>query len=268
MAYRKFKKWLLEEKKDAFGFELKSQQDRRTDAKPLTNGNKPIIQINFEQIMEFLSKYKVGTKEPSVKFVNEIHWGRDPGALRAFFNNNRNLVIDRKGINLYGEPIWITKEVYQLNPSGVGGFEEIIAAEVINRVEKVDALPLDSPKREFNEMGKLVKELSSIIMEYARPMFYYQGIKKIDDFNYIIRLGVKGGVADTNPDVSRVLENQTYVSFNRGSGTIHLSNYNIECDIGRNTAFDIQPPDMEFWFFPTQDFAEMIRPMAINMHYY
>lgn len=267
MTFRKFNKWVIQEKKDIFGFENNRTPCRATNQN-LTNGDKPIVPINYERISDLLGKHAIRTKEPCVKFVNEVHWGKEPGALRAWFSQNGNLIIDRKGINLYGESIWITKAVYQINPSGLGGFEETIAEEILEKVEKVDLLPLDSPKRQFEGMDNLVREMSAMIMQYARPMFYYQGIKKVDDFNYIIRLGVRGGLADTNPGVSRVLENQTYVSFNRGAGVIHLSNYNIECDIGGNTSFDIQPCDIEFWFFPTQDFYEMIQPITLNMHYY
>jgi len=71
MSYRNFKKWMLSEKTDIFGFDKETGYER---SKP--DDEMPIKQINLESLLNYLKMHNLGAKGPNVKFVNEIHWGQ------------------------------------------------------------------------------------------------------------------------------------------------------------------------------------------------
>lgn len=262
MKSYKFQDWMIREGKDIFGFEKDKAVKRKDD-----RDEKPVNGINLESISNYLAMHEIGSKRPYIKFVNEIHWGRGEGALRVWFGTGLNVMVERQGQDLNGTPRWYTKKIYQLDQTGYGGFEDAIAFEIIEQLEKIDETQLDSATRDYDELENLVAHMASKMKRTARDVFVFEGIRKIDRNNYVIRFGVRGHGVEAQ-DQQRVEENQTQVTFDKESGVIRLTNYNIESPVGGGHSWEIMPTDTDLNFFPTQPRDEIVETMANTMHWY
>mgnify|MGYP006908275071 CR=1 FL=1 len=256
-----FQYWLVKEGKDIFGFEKNLELEKK---KP--EDEKPIIQFNVEEMMDLLAMHSLGAKQPFIRFSNEIHWGRGNGALRLWMGTGLNIMIERQGIDLNGTPRWICKRLYQIDPSGYGGFEDAVAEELLEQLKKIDESELDSPSREYEDLEGLVASMASVIRRTARDIFIFEGIRKIDQYNYIIRLGVRGHGIEAQ-DQQRVEENQTHVSYDKNSGVIRLLNYNVESSKAQHE-WAIMVTDTDLNFFPTQTREEIVETIANTLHWY
>lgn len=265
MAYKTFRNWLFHEGKDIFGFEKDRPYRNEIMNKPVNE--KPITQINLETIGKYLMMHDIGQKEPWEKFINEIHWGKGNGALRVWFGTGFNLMIERMTHDLDGRPIWATKKIYQLNPSGFGGYEDTIANEVIKELERIDEQEVDSPKNEYEDLEDLVVNMANTIRRTAKSIFLFEGIRKVNDHEYIIRLGVRGHGVEAQ-EQQRVHENQTRVSFDPKTGLIRLQNFNLESEVGKQHRWEIMPNDTDIYFCPTQGRDEMVETIACALHWY
>lgn len=256
-----FQYWLIKENKDIFGFEKYQKLEKK---KP--EDEKPINRFNVERMMDSLSLHEVGAKSPYVRFSNEMHWGKGHGAMRVWLGTGLNIMIDRQGIDLTGTPRWITKRIYQIDPSGYGGYEEAVAQELMDEIKKIDETQLDSPKRDYDDLEGLVASMASTIRRTAKDVFIFEGIRKVDANNYIIRLGLRGHGVEAQ-DQQRVEENQTHVSFDRDSGTLRVLNYNIESSKAQHE-WAIMVTDTDLNFFPTQTREEIVETIANTLHWY
>lgn len=261
MSYRPFKEWLIAEKHDIFGFEKKIMPEP-----PKPADENPVHQVDIEQMMEMLAKHKIAEKRPFVKFVNEVHWGTGTGALRVWLGTGLNMMIDRKIVDLEGQERWITKRIFQINQTGYGGHEDAIVQEVLNQLEWIDEQQLDSPKADFDELEGLVATMASKIRRTARDIFIFEGVMQVDVNTYIIRLGVRGQGVEAQ-DQQRVEENQTVIHFNKDTGVIRLTNYNVESPVGSHK-WELLPNDTDIYFAPTQARDEITETIANTLHWY
>jgi hypothetical protein len=258
---KSFRKWLLQEKTDIFGFEKENAYDF---AKP--RDENPLKIFGIDALMSYLEMQSVGTWPASRRFVNEIHWGTGNGSMRIWLGTGLNVMIERQGIDLEGTPRWFTKKVFQIDQSGFGGYEEVVANDLLKELNRVYQSELDSPMREWNGLEKLVTSMASKIRRVARPIFIFEGIRKVDDNTFIIQLGLRGHGIEA-PDQQRVEQNQTSVYYSRESGIIRMTNYNIESPIGAHT-WELLPADTDWYFAPTQGQDEIIETIANTMHWY
>lgn len=256
-----FQFWLLKEGKDIFGFEKNLELEKKNP-----EDEKPIIQFNVEEMMGILAMHSLGAKQPYIRFSNEIHWGKGHGAMRLWMGTGLNIMIERQGIDLNGTPRWICKRLYQIDPSGYGGYEDAVAEELLEQLNKIDETPLDSPSKEYDDLEGLVASMAASIRRTCRDIFIFEGIRKIDQYNYIIRLALRGHGIEA-PDQQRVEENQTHVSFDKNSGVIRILNYNLESSKAQHE-WAIMPTDTDLNFFPTQTREEIVETIANTLHWY
>jgi hypothetical protein len=261
MAYISFQNWLLREFKDVFGFDNKiAFQDAREDTNPTKT-------LNFDILSERLMQHKVGEQNPHMKFINEIHWGDGPGSFRFLLGPKLDAMIQRKVEDFNGTPRWITKKIWKINQKGTGGQEETIIHELLEYLAKLDSKPLDSPKRDYRELESLVYNMASSIRRTARPIFIFEGIRKVNDNEYIIRLNVRGQGLQA-PNQQRVEENQTHVVYNPNTGMIRLFNFKLASDIKKGHNWQLMPPDFDCHFCPTQPRDEIVETISNVMHWY
>jgi len=264
-----FKGWVLNEFKDIFGFSREGA-DKPLKARGLfhteINPDMPIHRLDIELITERLRRLTINEKKPKYKFMNWIQWGEGIGAIRLKIHPDLHVEIARKSYDLQGEPTWALKRLWLLNRSGYGGHEDFVVQEMLNQLEHVDKLPLDSPKKDYKELEKLAFSMASKMKQVARSYFLYEGIRKVDDNQYIIRFGVRGQGVEA-PGQSRVIENQTLLLFHPESGKIRLTNKNIETPIG-GFNWELMPPDTDINFLPTQPSEEMVEAIATVMRWY
>ena len=260
----KFKTWLNENKlwgfKDIFGFEK--------EFFPVVSKSKdlPIKGYDAGKTVCELARHPLGLKMPEVRFSNEVHWGRGPGALRVMIESKLDLVIDKLALGLDGKPCWITKKVYQINQSGYGGHEGAVAEEVMNVLQEVDKMPPDSPVGDWDGLERLVSTMASTLRRVATDVFIFEGVRQSDKDHYIIRMAVRGQGVQA-PGQARVEENQTSVSYCRETGLVRISNYNVESSLGEHK-WALTPSDANWYYAPTQPTSEIVQTIANNLSWY
>lgn len=262
MGYKSFSKWLITEKRDIFGFEKDHQISKKNVRDEL-----PIKQFNIEVLMNYLSKFDVNDKQPDVKFINELHWGSGPGALRCWFGTGLNVIIERQSTDLQGQPRWFCHRVYQIDQTGYGGNEESVGQEILEVVKEIDKKPMETPRHYYEEMENLVVAMTNKMKRAARDIFIYEGIRKLDSNQYIIRFSLRGGGVETLSQ-KRVLENQTYVTFSPDTGMIRVFNFNLESPVGVAAKWEIKENDTDWFFAPNQSRDEIAETISNVMHWY
>ncbi len=256
-----FKKYL--EATDIFGFDDNRSKDEPDDDML----SKPISQFNLELMMDILSKKKVGTRTPYLKFVNEMRWGDDPGAVKLYVDPGWSFYIQKMATDKQGNERWVTKKLFQLNRQGYGGLEDLVAHEIHNEIVKTHEGPLDAPINDYSDLEHLTQQIYNKSRKVMKHIFIPEGIRKLSDNAYIIKLGVRGqGVESMNHQ--RVEQNQTLVSYDPECGTIRITNYNIESPVGGGHAWRLNPNDFDVTCFPTQSRDEISELVAVNMKYY
>lgn len=258
MTVKGFKTWL--EFKDIFGF------DKNKDVEKTYQNDMPIKSFDLEKLFSILSSKKIGIHEGRSNFMNEVQWGNDTGSLKCWCGTGLNLMIDRLGCDLNGNPVWYTKRIFQINRSGYGGYEDVVANEILDEAQTIHKEDIDSPKKDYEKLENLVVQMADSIRRNAKNIFIYEGIKKINDSNYIIRLGVRGHGIQA-PDQQRVEENQTSIIFEKEKGMIRILNYNIESGMGQHE-WSMSPSDTDLNFFPTQSNSEIIETITNTLKWY
>jgi hypothetical protein len=265
MAYKSFTHWLTENT-DIFGFEAEGDPSDY-DPLPPKLRDLPVDSFDIDELTRNLACYDLGVKKPTIKFVGEVRWGDGPGSMRVAIGSRLNLLIEKKGTDLEGNDIWYTHKVYQINRAGYGGYETHVLQDLLSELKRIDELPLPSAQHEYKTLENLVTSIANVYRRTAKVIFLHEGIRKLDDNNYIIRLGVRGSGVE-HQDQRRVLENQTYINFTPRSGVIRIFNYNIESPTGNAPQWKIMPKDIDFNFATSQSRDEIIEALATFIHWY
>jgi hypothetical protein len=258
-----FSNWLISEKRDIFGFEREMVPERRND-----NEDKPIKQFNTEELMNYLMKSDLGQKKSNYRFLNELHWGFGPGAIRITVGQKYQVIIEQRGVDLEGNNRWFAKRVFQLDQSGYGGHEPKAAQEILEIVQKINEQNLlPSPSHEYKELENLVISLTNSMRRVAREIFVFNGITKLDENNYIIRFGLRGHGLEYISQ-RRILENQTNVSFCPSTGVIRIFTNNLATKTGEAPRWEIQDQDTNWFFSPNQPRDEIVECLATRIRWY
>jgi hypothetical protein len=254
-----FKQWV--EVHDVFGFEKELYAEPKSE-----KGEKPIKEFSLTRLTNSLGQYPLGVKQPDIKFINEIWWGQGPGAMRVWVGTGLNVMIERMNVDLQGMNRWGCKRVYQIPQGGCGGNEESVAQEVMEIIQQIDMEPLDSANHQFEYMEDLAASMANMLKKTAHPVFIFEGVRKVDDVNYIIRFSVRGQGTGWRSH-QRIEENQTQLTFDKNSGLIRLTNYNVRSPM-RGHTWTLPPKDTDWYFFPSQDKTEIIETICNTMYWY
>jgi hypothetical protein len=257
-----FHNWLLKEGKDIFGFEREIVPVRRNP-----HDDEPLKTFNIEEVMNYLVTCDVGPLSPKINFVNEIRWGDGSGAIRVRVGTNLDVMIEKQGIDLRGDPRWYTARVYQLRRDGAGGTEVTVANEILDVVKKVAKQPMPSPTNEYVDLENLVFSIANAIRKTGSPIFLFEGIRKIGDNNYIVMLGLRGHGVE-HQDQKRVMQNQTHITYSKDTGIIRIFNYNIESPVGKSQNWKLMEADVDWYFAPNQPREEIVETIANTLHWY
>lgn len=250
---------------DIFGFSPKNQPESEPKIDPFFSN--PIRQFNIELMMDFLSKKSLGIISPHTTYINEIIWGNQPGAIKLEVDTGYTFFIKKLGIDRQGSPRWLTKKMFQLNRQGYGGTEDIVAQEIFEQLEKIASANIESPKNDYNDLQNLVDHIYKKTIKNSKSIFIPEGVRKLSDDAYIIKFGVRGHGVEAKGH-QRVEQNQTMISYDRDTGTIRVTNYNIESPVGKRHSWKVKPNDLDIYFFPTQDRDEISETVAVHMKYY
>lgn len=260
MANVNFKTWL--ERTDIFGFE----RDVNTP-NPRTKENElPLKRFDLDTLTEFLKNMRLPGKLASCSFPNEVIWGENVGAVRVKIGPTLQLQIDKCCTDLQGNQIWVTKKFYQINRAGYGGFEKNVGQEIFEEVERIDKEGVDSPSSEYRELPNLAAGIANGLRRMARDIFIFEGIRKVNETNYIIRFGVRGQGVEAR-DHQRVIENLTDISFDRRTGKIKIFNHSVKTNVGGHF-WKLLPADQNWNFMPSQPRDEIVEVISTNLKWY
>lgn len=251
------------ESTDIFGFDQKRSKEEPDDSMDA----KPINQFDIELMMELLSRKPIGQHVPISRFVNEIQWGHQPGAIKLEVDTGLTFYIKRLGVERSGEPRWITKRMFQLNRTGYGGLEDAVAGEIYEHLEKYHTGRLDAPLHEYDDLEGLVMHLYNKVKRTAKEILIPEGVKKLNDNAFIMCFGVRGHGLEAQ-DQKRVEQNQTVIAYDEEQGSIRIFNYNIESPTGGPHRWELMENDLDIYFFPTQSREEITECLAVHFKYY
>jgi hypothetical protein len=262
--FRSYKNWLLTEKQDIFGFE--GPQPGEQPGKGIDH-EAPVNQVDIEFISDYLGQHAVGSKRPFVKFINEVVWGDQTGSLRVTISPDLSVIFDRKVRDMEGNPVWVTKKVFQINQQGYGGHEESLASEILEELQMINDVSNDSAKKEFDGIRNVVDGIAEHIRATAkRDVFIFQGIRQFGENTFCIAMSVRGGGGEEEGQ-GRVMENQTWISFDNKTGLIRVSNYNIGSAVTKSE-WKVKPMDLDMHFAPTQSVKEIASTIGNFLHWY
>jgi len=252
---------------DIFGFEGGRNAVEDEAHKELENY--PIRQFDVELMMKLLVRKKLGLHEADYSgFMNEISWGGErPGAMSLKVDTGYTFHIRRLNYDLEGNKRWATKKLFQLNRRGLAGYEDIIANEIYETIEKLNQNEIDHPKPKFENLEKLTHKVSQAMRRVSNPIFIFRGIKKLSETCYHVVFECRAGGVEAQ-DQQTVDANVTQISFDETTGTVRINNYNLESGTGRERKFEIMPDDINMYFFPTQPMEEICDCIAVHFKYY
>jgi hypothetical protein len=249
-----FKKWMMLEFKDIFGFETEYQQR-------LKRPNDDVATVPFirpESILTELSRINMGVKRPVWDFHDTIIWGTTPGAIRIDFSPLGSYkILFRKLIeDLEGAPIWICKHVLPLTEDDNQLTETEVMDVSENILKEMDLQGLDSASRNYEDMQDLVVNLAADVRRYAPEIFIFEGVKKLADDTFLIHLGVRGQGVEA-PSGKRIEQFNINVHYSKSKGLIR----SWGCDVSSPTAghkWELNPSEWDECFTPSQPPEEII----------
>jgi hypothetical protein len=244
-----------------FGFEAKP-------AEPVGRPEmeNPINTFNIEQMRDILIERELGPFRPFSRFVNEVQWGYNPGAIRLWVDPKSGVYMDRLGNDLDGTPRWYTNRFYQINRHGYGGYEEVVTQELFDHLEKIQESPNDSPMAGFDGMFDLIRSLTERLRREAKSIFIFDRVQKMHENRYLVCFNLRGQGVQA-PQQKRIEKNITDINYYPEGGYLRAINYNYESPLGEHK-WEVSGPDIDIVFFPTQPKDEIIDPIVTNLAFY
>lgn len=254
-----FKMWF--ESADIFGFD-----PIPIEKSALRPSETPLYPFDIEKMISYLSEYQLPGREPSKTVTGRLQWGDGIGAIRVWLGTGLQIGIERMGLDLEGNQTWALKKMYQVNRSGYGGYEREVADELFGEIKEVDTNLLDRSVHECDLQGVVIS-VAGKLRRNSRDIFIFDGVRKLDDNNYIIKMEIRGQGVQRRGQ-KRVLENITQISFDKNKGKIRIINSCVDNKVGRDNHWWLQPADINLEFFPTQPKEEIAEAVATWMKWY
>ena len=261
-----FKEFIINEDYADFGFDPQERRSPVPPADTVNDDDLPTVQVNIEYLCNLLAAKPVGLREGKQKYFSVIEWGDGPGSIRVRIGTRCETIIERLQYDLEGNPIWATKRTFCVNRRKFHDKEAVIAKEIHEELKEINELPLESPSREYKELPDLIRAMASGTARSVNDPLFYEGVKKINDNNYIIYFGAKGqGVGEVGQ--RRIEEVLIDVSFNPKTGVIKLINGEVESPLKQRT-WEMMPSDYILHYMPSQSRDEIVNTIATLMKYY
>ena len=255
---KSFRKWLVSEGKDLFGFE-----DARPVAKKRMDDDLPVTPISADIILEYMQTRSLGDQECFSDSHDEVQWGRHPGAVRMVISplGSFKTIIRKLQNDLLGEDVWVCKQILPfkeiLNASE--RLDERVAEQIFERIEECWRDDIEAPSHDYNGLERLaVKVAESARRKGTIPeIFVYRGVRMIEkDRHYNIHFEVAGQGVEA-PGSSRVEQFSIEMAYDRESGMIRSFGNNIQSPT-RGHVWYPQPSEWDEKFSPSQDEDQIV----------
>ena len=265
----KFKQFLKNEGLDIFGFENKDQEDvknRSPNSVKEDAPTKPVKRLDVNYVANLVCQYTLGEKQPQRLFFDTVRWGTGPGSIIMKFGTRYQILIEKMNYNLLGDPIWVTKRVYDLNSEPLWDKAESIAQELYQALQEVDSSDTDSPINNYKDFERLVKAIAYKTIAAVNEPLFYSDVKHIGGNQSFIQFNVRGQGLQARGQ-HRVEQVCLHLIYNVQEGTIRAMRVNTESRLGGHD-WRLQPSDFDFTFTPTQPHEEIVDCLSTIMKYY
>jgi hypothetical protein len=266
----KFRHFLQKEGYEIFGFDNEtSKGDKERSPNFETHDrdrDKPMHRFNLDYTTQIVSQHSLGEKTAKRLFFDKVQWGEGVGAVQLRFGTKLDVIIERQSYDLRGDPVWVTKKVFNLNREYFAGREDSVAYELIKALEEANDGPVDGPKRDFEDFEKLVKIITHRTGKVVNDPLFFEELRKLNDHEYIIKFGCRGHGVQA-PDQQRIEQVQLHLKYHQDKGTIQVIETNIESTLARHD-WVIMPSDFELIFMPSQPQDEITNTLSTIMKYF
>lgn len=263
--YKNFTDWLITEKKDIFGMEREIERQRTNAVVKET----PTTHLNSDIILTELSKWPLGAKIAKRSWMyNIVEWGDQPGAVKVDFSpwGSWKINILRLMEDLQGNPVWICKGVIPLKKIEENKNEIAIANELYEEVKKIDTTLLEMPMGNYKNLENFIRSLGSKIKITAPSVFLFEGIREVDENNYIIYMGVRAHGVERRGH-RRLEQFDINVSYKPETGIIRVIGHDISSPI-RQHLWEVKPSEWDLNFSPNQSREDIIKMIATTLSTY
>jgi len=267
MSYKTFTEWLIQEKKDIFGFK-KPEIDRHRE------NDYPIKGLDYDCIFKELMHHSVGLKTPFSNFHDQITWGdKSQGeAIRLEMTplGSARMVTRRFIKDLEGNELWICKNVKPLPDWSYQENELQLVDELCSKIEEIDKTEIDSARQECDLEYLAMKLGSEIKMQKPCKWMVFDKIKKLTEHHYIITMNMTGYGGDMNSGSGLSMKTEQFhiqLHFDKPRGIIRCFGHGIESP----KKFSSWKPTISDWdenFTPTQTKSEIIESIIKSLESY
>jgi hypothetical protein len=253
-----FKRWVLREWKDIFGF----NRDPRKKSAPGARMDMPIKDINSDEVVEFMLGNSVGGVEPIMEFSNQIRWGDAPGAMMMTISplGSYKSIVRRLQVDLEGNQVWTCKRMFLYKDMVFADrqFDDNLANFIFEHIEEIHKEDLEAPSHDYTGLRKLVVNTAKLAQrkDVIPELFIFRGIKEIEkDRNYLIFFELRGQGVEA-PGRARVEQFAITMSYNPRTGMIRSFGNDIQSPT-RGHRWVPQPSEWDEYFSSGQSESEI-----------
>lgn len=247
-----FKEWLIsEEFKDIFKF--KSPQALSSQ----NSDDKPVDLPDFEEVCNNLACLNIGTKKSSKCFSNSVEWSDgEQSVLRIRITpwGSLAIVIEKKIVDLTGDPVWVVKKVFPVVLSGKPD-EHALTETLYNYLLQIDKEMLEMPSKECG-LKSLVLNLAGKIKNNLPRQFIWDSIREVSSNYYIIALNLTGMGIEA-PDARKVNQFHIHLTYSLKTGLIRCWGNDISSKT-KGQHWTAMPSEWDMNFSPIQSQKEII----------
>lgn len=260
-----FKEWMG--LRDIFGFEkeiVQAQQPQKID-------DLPVQRLCLSDVMERLSQNTLIMGLPKSRFMTEMQWGNQPGAVRVVWTPRLNVKVQKLHHDREGNNVWVLKKYFFVNDRDFAGQEDVVADEVFEQVKMVANEQLDAvmEQGEF-KFENIVYSLAAKMRQQDNDTIDFQGVKKLNENEYDLSFYIRGGGQGTmygpkgqRPALALIVK----MGYNENTGLIKAIAELIQ-GVDDTSNWTIQPAEFEEVFLPTQSKNEIITAITTALKWF
>jgi len=257
MSYRTFNEWLIQERKDIFGFE----KHKNIPKKVTYEG--PIKHLDNELLFKELLR-PVGEKQPIWDFFDQITWGEvnlgealrlDLSPLGSF-----KLIIRKITKDLEGHETWICKDIMPLPDGRYENEEASLANDVLSKLEKLNESQNESPRHSYDLEPLVLRLAGDIKSEKPCRQMVFDKVKKLNENHYIVAMNFTGGGIEA-PGSAREEQFHIHMHFDKSRGLIRSYGNGIESKTKVHQWYPT-PSEWDEHFCPTQPREEICKAIV------
>lgn len=257
---------------DIFGFdkEKAEREKQEFDDKIVSLSDLPVRKFDLGRMMDFILRESQYDPKPAhSRFLTEVQWGSQPGAMRLVITPKYHAVVQRLHTDLEGEPAWLCKKVFSINAPKYAGKEDIVASELHEVVQLVERQGMENPHKK-PDLEDLANDMANRFKREPNEFLYLMGMKQVTENHYCIYFsGRAGGVGrSTGAKTSAMIREYIInVGYEKNRGLIKVfSHFVNETDEGES--WGIQPAEFNQLYMPSQPNHEIIESIVTSLRYF